>query len=187
MNLYDVFMAPLERRFLKVMRSKLIPKAYGDILEIGAGTGANFDFYDSAKIKSLSVLDNEKNEYAKKRAPINSKFIEASGTKIPFKNESFDCVVETLVLCSVEENELMVSEIARVLKSGGIFIHIDHGLPKPNHLRNLFKFIAPLWHGMTGSCRIDKDHKSVIESSGLNTIEEGYKGKGVFYWGVSKK
>ena len=187
MNLYDAFMSPFEKRHLSLLRKDIIPMAQGDVLEIGAGTGVNFPFYDEAKIKSLSVLDLEVNTIAMQRASEKTIFIQSDDSNLPFDDDSFDTVVETLVLCSVEDVQKMMREIKRILKPGGIFLHIDHGLPKSSALKMLFHLIAPLWHSITRSCRINKDHKPVIESSGLKTLKGGSRGKGVFYWGVSKK
>jgi ubiquinone/menaquinone biosynthesis C-methylase UbiE len=187
MNGYDLFMAPLEKKFIREIRKKIIPKAVGDVLEIGAGTGANFPFYQQDKISSFHVLDIEIKQIAKARAPKNTVFKQSDTARLPYDDESFDTVVESLVLCSVDDERTMMREIVRVIKPGGRFIHIDHGLPDERKLKKLFRIIAPAWRGMTKSCRIDKDHQAIIEASGLDMIEKHSKGKGVFYWGVSKK
>jgi len=187
MNLYDAFMSPLEKRFLISLRKKIIPLSKGDVLEIGAGTGVNFSFYDKDKIISMTILDNDKNTYAANRAEKSTNFVEGDAAEMPFADSSFDTVVETLMLCSVEDVERVLGEIRRVLRPGGIFLHIDHGLPSSKGMRKVFRLLAPLWHGITGSCRIDKEYKSSIEAMGFKTLEEGSKVKGVFYWGVAKK
>ena len=38
-------------------RSRIVPQADGDVLELGCGGGINMEFYDPARIKSLSGLD----------------------------------------------------------------------------------------------------------------------------------
>ena len=43
-----------------------------------------------------------------------------------FPDESFDAVIETLVLCSVNNVEDSLQEIQRVLKPGGLFCYLDH-------------------------------------------------------------
>ena len=43
-----------------------------------------------------------------------------------FQDNSFDMVIETLVLCSVKDVDQSLREIHRVLKPGGIFCFLDH-------------------------------------------------------------
>ena len=43
-----------------------------------------------------------------------------------FQDNSFDVVIETLVLCSVKDVDQSLCEIHRVLKPGGIFCFLDH-------------------------------------------------------------
>ncbi len=187
MNLYDIFMCPLESAFLKIMRKKLIASAEGRVLEIGAGTGANFKYYTNEKIDKVTVADKEMHTAAEKRATDKMHFIEANALSLPFPNNSFDTVVESLLLCSVDGEIDAIKEIYRVLKPGGRFIHIDHRLPDGKGLRTLFVFLAPIWRRMSKSCRIDKTYRDLIDRTGFDTIEEMTKGWGVFYGGVSIK
>lgn len=187
MNLYDIMMAPLEKRVLNGLRREIIPKASGDVLEIGAGTGANFSFYKQGQVSSFNILDIETSKIAKQRAPKNTVFTQSKSAQLPYEDESFDTVVESLVLCSIDDEQAMLSEIKRILKPDGILIHIDHGLPKNQKLKKLFRFFAPLWRRMTKSCRIDKDQRAIIIDSGLEIIEESTTAKGVFYWGIARK
>ena len=98
MNFYDIFMAPLELALLKKIRKKIIPQAKGKVLEIGFGTGANLSFYLFPEITELHALD------IKPSKKVHPKIIyhESSAEELPFNNESFDAVVTTLALCSID-------------------------------------------------------------------------------------
>ena len=50
-----------------------------------------------------------------------------SGEHLPFADESFDCVVSTLVLCSIPDVERAVAEVYRVLKPNGRYLFLEHG------------------------------------------------------------
>ena len=58
-SFYDLFMAPLESSYLRDLRSWLVPHAAGEVLEIGAGTGANLPFYNGGAISRLVLTDRE--------------------------------------------------------------------------------------------------------------------------------
>ena len=51
MNLYDLFMAPFEKGILTEIRKDIIPRAFGNVLEIGYGTGVNFQYYNPSSIE----------------------------------------------------------------------------------------------------------------------------------------
>ncbi|MEX1377115.1 MAG: methyltransferase domain-containing protein [Eubacteriales bacterium] len=187
MNFYDIFMYPLEKGFLEALRKELIPAARGKILEIGAGTGVNFKYYDMYEIESITVLDHEINKTAEKRAGSKINFVESDAGNLPFEENSFDVVVETLLLCSVDHEHSVLSEIRRVLKPGGMFIHIDHGMPDRSGARKLFNFFAPAWRAMTRSCRINKEYEEMLREEGFTTENLLKKGGGVFSGGISYK
>lgn len=181
-------MFPLESAALRRLRRELMPKAAGDVLEIGAGTGANLKYYSSEACRALTIADKELSRAIRETAfPLPVKLAEADVLHLPFADSSFDTVVETLLLCSVEEVSAALSEIKRVLKPKGRFIHIDHGLPEKKGLRRVFLTLAPLWHGITRSCRIDKTFEPLLSDAGFETMDEGRAWGDVFYWGISKK
>jgi len=180
-------MFPLEKMFLTSLRRKLIPQSRGDVLEIGAGTGVNFRYYKRDLVSEVTIVDKATNKIAEKRALDKMKFVEGDAISLPFEDNSFDTVVETLLLCSVDAEGKAVEEIHRVLKPGGQFIHIDHSLPDGKILKGVFNFLAPAWRFMTQSCRINKTFKPMIEDKGFETIEEITSGFGVFCGGISTK
>ena len=187
MNVYDIFMAPLERISIAAIRRRLMPKAHGKILEIGAGTGANLQYYQLDKIKGYTILDQAVSNQIRTRAPRIAEFVTGDATKMPFPDNAFDTVVETLVLCSIEEHHLALQEIERVLKPGGLLLHIDHGLPMRQGLRNFFNLVAPFWRTFTKSCRLNKDFSDILKETGLKTVEAHISKSGIFYWGVLQK
>jgi len=187
MRFYDIFMFPLEKRVLRRLRAQLIPKAKGNVLELGAGTGVNLPHYDVQQCHALTTVDITAGRFSKappQGLPITA--LEADAEELPFSDDTFDTVVETLLLCSVENAPGVLSEVYRVLKPGGRFIHIDHGLPEGRRRQKLFRWIAPLWHGITGSCRIDKTYGPMLAAAGFEKIASGRAGAEVFYWGEYK-
>lgn len=136
-KIFNLFMKPFEKRALSKRRKELIPKVYGNVLEIGAGTGVNFDYYSSNKLVKLTVLDLKFNSFIRSK-PLNKKikinYIEGSAEELPFEDETFDCVVSTLIYCSVENPQRALSEVYRVLKPGGKCILLNMYYLKKNIL-----------------------------------------------------
>lgn len=187
MNIYDIFMLPLEKRILRNIRKEIIPNAYGQVLEIGYGTGANFPFYDPEKIRCISALDRYTNNPSNQIPGLRVTFLEGSAENLPFGNNAFDTVVETLVFCSVQDLNTAIDEVFRVLKPGGTFIFIDHVLPPNEKLSSLFKATNKIWPKIAGGCNLTRQPHMKVETKGFQIITTGGSGFHIFRWGIVKK
>ena len=127
---YDRMSAPTEDAGLRDRRRELLAQAHGRVLEIGGGTGANLPLYGAA-VSSLTVTEPEEPmaRWLERRVKDQHRPIElvrASAEKLPFEDGSFDFVVSTLVLCSVQDQPRALAELRRVLKPDGRLLFIEH-------------------------------------------------------------
>ena len=129
---YDSKIAPLERKFLERLRREAIEALpAGDrILELGAGTGLNFQFYHPhthgvATEPSTQMLRIA----ARKDKPQGLCLVQSCGEQLPFADGSFDSALATLVMCSVKSPELVFGELRRVVKLGGHISLLEHVRP----------------------------------------------------------
>jgi ubiquinone/menaquinone biosynthesis C-methylase UbiE len=127
---YDRVMAGPEKAVLGRHRATLITRAKGSVLEIGGGTGANLPFYGE-DIEELIITEPEEpmarrleRKLAGYSLPI--RVVGARAEELPFGEESFDFVVSTLVLCTVDDQARALGEIHRVLKPGGQLVFLEH-------------------------------------------------------------
>ena len=65
-SIYDPFMRSAENACLSQWRAELLARAGGDVLEIGAGTGANLPFYLPA-VRSLQLTEPDPDMLARLR------------------------------------------------------------------------------------------------------------------------
>lgn len=127
---YDRQLAKVEAAGLGLQRERLLEGAHGDVLEIGAGTGANLRFY-GAGIETLTMTEPEPpmvrrlQKNVREKSPL-TKVLRAPAEDLPFNEESFDTVVSTLVLCGVEDQTQSLQEIRRVLRPGGQLLFLEH-------------------------------------------------------------
>ena len=92
------------------------------ILYIGCGQGLMLKrLSESYQVKGIGIDVSEKSiKYANENyAAKNLLYKVANGTKIPFKDNSFDAVLSFDTLEHIEDQSKAVSEMARVLKPGG--------------------------------------------------------------------
>ncbi len=127
---YDRMSAGPEKAGLAEHRRALLAGARGRVLEIGAGTGANLAFYGDG-VESLTVVEPEapmarrlERKAQELGRPIE--LVAAPAEELPFADDSFDVVVSTLVLCTVDDQATVLAELRRVLKPGGRLLFIEH-------------------------------------------------------------
>lgn len=100
----------------------------GRVLEIGCGRGLGveliFDLFSPSYVEAFE-FDPDQIRLAKKRLLPRFKdrvnLFEASATEIPSPDSNFDAVFDFGVLHHIPNNQVAISEIARVLKPGGRF------------------------------------------------------------------
>jgi ubiquinone/menaquinone biosynthesis C-methylase UbiE len=105
--------------------SEIPPKS--KILEIGAGMGENTSYLlDLGHEIVVTDISPKSVEFMNKRFKdyylFNTQV--ADMEKLPFDNDSFDCVCSAGSL-SYGDNDIVMSEIYRVLKTGGLYIAVD--------------------------------------------------------------
>ena len=168
-NGYDLMMFPLEKMVLDKYRTTLIARAGGDVLEIGAGSGANLSYYDRNRIRSLTVSDLEPETVLARKTRYfgYSRPVIADISRLPFADSSFDTVVTSLVLCSVPDLGESIHEIQRVLKPGGQYIFIEHVASCNTALRKIQHVVTPAWKRISGNCHLDRDLVRTIREQGF--------------------
>jgi len=170
--LYDVVNQSVESKLVE-FRKMTAGVASGQVLEIGAGTGANFTFYKPNT--KLTVLENNEFMFPKifnaaTKCGIDTTLVKGSSFYIPFADNSFDSIVTTLVLCMVEDLESTLSEIKRVLKSGGVFYFYEH-VKSSEGIRSRFEdYINPFWKYFTNGCNLNRNLGQSISNCGFEKI-----------------
>jgi SAM-dependent methyltransferase len=127
---YDRQMAGTEKAGLRAFRDRLLAGAAGDVLEIGAGTGANLPCYGPA-VGSLTITEPQppmlrRLERAARTHRPDTLVLRAPAEDLPFDDHSFDVAVSTLVLCGVDDQPRALRELRRVLRPGGRLLLIEH-------------------------------------------------------------
>ena len=178
-------------------RKALLKDVWGEVLAIGFGTGLNLPHYPEA-VTSLTTLDPNEGmgAIAQKRIdnspiPVQTKLL--GGEKLPMADASFDNVVCTWTLCSIPNASQALSEAYRVLKPGGKFFFIEHGLSNEPHIQTWQNWLTPLQRVIADGCHLNrKMDKLVAAVFDELTVEEFYapdlpKVEGYFYRGIATK
>ena len=178
-------------------RQALLKDIWGEVLEIGFGTGLNLPHYSEA-VTSLTALDpNEGMQaIAQKRIdssplPVHLKWV--SGEDLPMADASFDNVVCTWTLCSIPDAAKALSEAYRVLKPGGKFFFIEHGLSNEPNIQTWQNWLTPVQRVIADGCHINRKIDDLVGAVFDElAVEEFYapdlpKVGGYFYRGIATK
>jgi SAM-dependent methyltransferase len=156
-------------------RRRLLAQAAGNVLEIGFGTGLNLAHYP-AEVRRLTIVDPNAGMHrlARKRieqSPIEVTPLLLSGERLPVEDNSFDCVVSTFTLCSIENVSQALGEVYRVLRVGGRFLFLEHGLcPEPN-VQKWQRRLNWLEMHLADGCRLDRDIRSLVTAQPFAPVE----------------
>jgi ubiquinone/menaquinone biosynthesis C-methylase UbiE len=154
-------------------RSRIIPQASGDILELGCGGGINMAFYDPAKITSFAGLDPSPALLQKSREAAQARGMDVDirggiGEAMPFASESFDTLVVTFTLCSVDDQKQVLSEMRRVLRRGGKVLFLEHGIAPDADVQKWQRRIEPVWKRIGGNCHLTRFIGDAYKKAGFD-------------------
>ena len=170
----------MRQRNLTAYRSRVVPAAEGQVLEIGIGSGLNLPFY-TRNVRQVIGLDPSPKLLSMARGNLRPglspvEFVEGSAEAIPLETESIDTVVTTWTLCSIPDAGRALREMSRVLKPTGRLLFVEHGrAPDPN-VQWWQDHMTPVWKRLGGGCHLNRAIKLLIEDAGFQfeRFETGY-------------
>lgn len=153
-------------------REKVVPRAHGRVLEIGAGSGHNLSYYDPSRVDRLYALEPSPEMWAlaQPRAgevPFPVEFLQAPAEEIPLPEASVDSVLTTYTLCTVAQPEAALSEIRRVLRRDGELIFCEHGAADEPRIRRWQDRLDPVWTRLAGGCHMNREILALLERAGF--------------------
>ena len=177
--LYDRLVAPSEEACFRAWRTELLAELSGEVLEIGAGTGANVERYP-ATVTDVTFTEPDPGmrrqlvdrldaaRATRSFAPTAGVVTADRSERLPFDDESFDAAVATLVLCTVPDPDATLAEVRRVLRPGGRLVFLEHvaAEDRPDRLR-WQRRIDPIWKRVVGGCRLTRRTADTIEAAGF--------------------
>lgn len=160
---------------IRRQRAKVVPRATGDVLEIGIGSGLNLPFYDRSKVSriiglepSAPMRERARATHAREAPALPLEFIDLPGEEIPLADHSVDTVLVTYTLCTIPEPERALAGMRRVLRPGGRLIFCEHArAPDAGVARWQDRLNRP-WRAIAGGCNMNRDMTKLLTRSGFS-------------------
>ena len=152
-------------------RARIVPRASGIVLEVGAGLGLNLPYY-GPRVERVLALEPSPELLRKARARADMvgfavEFLESGAEDIPLADHAVDAVVMTWTLCSIRHPARALAEIRRVLKPDGSLWFAEHGLAPEPRVAAVQRGLSPLWIHFTGGCHLERKMDELIRAAGF--------------------
>jgi SAM-dependent methyltransferase len=168
---YDPFLWVGERAGVRALRKDLVSQARGLTLEIGGGTGLNLSHYpedlDDLVIVEPDLPMRRRLEKRLRDSGRRARLVDAPAERLPLADGSVDTVVSTFVLCTVDDPELALEEIVRVLRPGGQLLFLEHVRSDSARLAAWQDRLAEPWRRFARGCRCNRATAELIVDGGL--------------------
>jgi ubiquinone/menaquinone biosynthesis C-methylase UbiE len=153
-------------------RRRMLDGVGGRVVEVGAGTGVNFEHYPETVAEVVAVEPEpylrEKCADAAAQAALNVTVLEGVADRLPVDDESCDAAVACLVLCSVPDQARALAEIHRVLRPGGELRFYEHVISNRESRRRVQRFLDRTFYPrVSGGCHLTRDTRAAIDRAGF--------------------
>ncbi len=171
-SLFDV----MDHMIQSSWRKKLLENLYGNVLEVGVGTGSNLSYYPanvhvtgidfSPKMlaKAYEKVDKSKSKIVLKEMDVQ---------QMHFPDYTFDFVVSTCVFCSVPDPVQGLKEIRRAVKPEGKILMLEHMRSENSLAGIILDLINPLTVRIIGA-NVNRNTIKNIEKAGLKIEKQSF-------------
>ncbi len=171
-RVYERVAQTAERRGAAEHRRRMLEGLTGRVIEVGAGSGANFAQYPATVSEVVAVEPErylrERAQEAAATADVAISVLEGVAGSLPGEDASFDAGVAALVLCTVPDQEQALAELFRVIRPGGELRFYEHVVADTPGQARFQRFAdATFWPHVAGGCHMSRDTRAGIERAGF--------------------
>jgi SAM-dependent methyltransferase len=159
-----------EPESIRKLRRENLVGLTGRVLEVGAGTGTNFEFYPSTVSEVVAI------EPERRLAVIARRAAERAAVPVTVSTDTveqfdaggrFDAVVCSLVLCSVDDPDDVLRQLFSMLTPGGELRYLEHVASTGMRAAVQRVADATVWPRLLGNCHTHRDTERSIAGAGF--------------------
>ena len=157
------------------LRRRVCGGLHGRVVEIGFGSGLNIPFYPDSVDGIAAVEPADLGwKLAGKRLAESSVPVERcglDGQSLPLADDSCDTALSTWTLCTIPDAIAALHEVRRVLKPGGTFHFVEHGLAPDDEVQKWQRRLDPLQQRLFGGCHLTRPILDLLTRAGFTVTD----------------
>jgi SAM-dependent methyltransferase len=164
-------------------RAATVAGTHGTVLEIGFGSGHNLRHYPVAVERLLAVEPAARAVTIARpridRVAFPVEVVGLDGQALPVETASVDCVVSTFTLCTIPDVMAALTEVRRVLRPGGTFHVLEHGLADDAGVQRWQHRVNPVQRFVAGGCNTNRHIPDLLTTAGFewDELDRWYAGR----------
>jgi ubiquinone/menaquinone biosynthesis C-methylase UbiE len=160
---------------LRPLRQRVCEGLHGRVVEVGFGSGLNIPFYPEG-VSSVAAVEPADTGWklAGKRleaTPVPIERTGLDGQSLPLADDSCDAALSTFTLCTIPDVDAALREIRRVLKPGGTFHFLEHGLAPDESVRRWQHRLEPVQKRLFGGCHLTRPIADLVTTAGFTITD----------------
>ncbi|MGC4108977.1 MAG: class I SAM-dependent methyltransferase [Nocardioides sp.] len=157
------------------LRERVCAGLAGEVVEIGFGSGHNVPFYPEG-VRSVAAVEPSDLGWRLAAERVSKSAVDVQRTGIDgqclvFPDDSFDAALSTWSLCTIPDPAQALGEIRRVLRPGGTFHFLEHGLAPDEKVQRSQRRFEPLNRRLAGGCHLTRPIVELLEANGFTVRE----------------
>jgi SAM-dependent methyltransferase len=157
------------------MRTAVCAGLAGRVLEIGFGSGLNTGCYPET-VTGVDVVEPSDLGWqmsARRRAgsPVMIERTGLDGQRLAAADGQYDAVLSTFTLCTIPDAARALTEVHRVLRPGGAFHFLEHGLAPDRGVARWQRRLDPVQRLVCGGCHLSRDVPALVAGAGLEVAD----------------
>ena len=156
---------------LRAWRGQVAAGLSGTVVEIGFGSGLNVAAYpDEVELVYAIEPAAVARRLAEPRIAAGSVTVEhigLDGQKIPLPDHSCDGALSTFTLCTIPDVRAALAELRRVVRPGGRFHFLEHGLSPDPGTAKWQRRIEPIQKRLADGCHLTRDPAALVSEAGF--------------------
>jgi SAM-dependent methyltransferase len=170
-------LATREPESIKRLRRENLAGLTGRVLEVGAGTGTNFELYPASVTEvvaiepeqRLAMLARQAADKASVPVTVSTDTVERFAEVAA--DQPFDAVVCSLVLCSVHDPDSVLRQLFSMLRPGGELRYLEHVAGTGLRARMQRLADATVWPRLLGNCHTHRHTERSIVDAGFDVAD----------------
>lgn len=168
-------------------RGQIADGLHGEVVEIGFGSGLNCEKYppEVTRVYAIDPATVGRTLAADRVAAthVEVRYVGLDGEKLPLDDESCDSALCTYTLCTIPDARQAVAEVRRVLKPGGRFHVLEHGISTDEGVARWQHRLNSTQKVLFGGCNLDRDPVAYLDEAGFEVERsDSYYAKGPKPW-----